>query len=170
MQTYLSLLLSCVAGFILLDINSNGGRRERNACILANGSVTRARDEISSNEVETRQPRQRLDKYISFMPAIAFNANLQATWESVAVSFQAGLLNGGPTSPVWGSLIAWIGSMAMAASLAEMASLNPTMGAQYRWTSMFAPPRVPSPAFSGLLQGWITVFTWIATCAQPAFF
>jgi len=127
------------------------------------------RGEDSSNEIETRPPQQKLDRYISFIPAIAFNANLQATWESVAVSFQAGLLNGGPTSLVWGSLIAWIGSMAMAASLAEMASMNPTVGAQYRWTSMFAPPRVLSPAFWGLLQGWITVFAWIATCAQPAF-
>ena len=26
-----------------------------------------------------------------------------------------------------------------------------------------------SPAFWGLLQGWITVFGWIATCATPAF-
>ena len=26
-----------------------------------------------------------------------------------------------------------------------------------------------TPAFWGLLQGWITVFGWIATCATPAF-
>jgi hypothetical protein len=35
-------------------------------------------------------------RYIDFLPTIAFGANLQASWESVAVSFQAGLLNGGP--------------------------------------------------------------------------
>ena len=126
-------------------------------------------DESSYTEEGARTHRQRLDRYIGFIPTIAFGANLQATWESVAVSFQAGLLNGGPTSLVWGTLIAWIGSMTMAASLAEMASMNPTVGAQYRWTSLFAPPRVLTPAFWGLLQGWITVFAWIATCAQPAF-
>lgn len=108
-------------------------------------------------------------RYISFIPTIAFGANLQCSWESVAISFQAGLLNGGPTSLVWGMLIAWIGSTAMAVSLAEMASMNPTVGAQYRWTSMFAPPGVMSRAFWGLLQGWVTVFAWMATCAQPAF-
>jgi choline transport protein len=73
------------------------------------------------------------------------------------------------TSLVWGTVIAWIGSLALAASLAEMASMNPTVGAQYRWTSRFAPRGFGSPAFWGLLQGWITVFAWITTCAQPAF-
>lgn len=57
----------------------------------------------------------------------------------------------------------------MGASLAEMASMNPTVGAQYRWTSKFAPPRLMTPAFWGLLQGWITVGAWISVVAQPAF-
>lgn len=70
---------------------------------------------------------------------------------------------------MYGSIIAWIGSLSLAASLAEMASINPTVGAQYRWTSMFAPRGLGRPAFWGLLQGWITVAAWIATCAQPAF-
>ena len=34
---------------------------------------------------------------------------------------------------------------------------------------MFAPPRLGSPAFWGLFQGWITVFAWIATVSQPGF-
>ena len=50
---------------------------------------------------------------------------------AVAVSFQAGLLNGGPTSLVWGMLLSWVGITAVAASLAEMASINPSVGAQY---------------------------------------
>jgi hypothetical protein len=40
-------------------------------------------------------------KYINFIPSVAFDATLQASWEAVAVSFQAGLLNGGP---VWVSI------------------------------------------------------------------
>jgi hypothetical protein len=35
-------------------------------------------------------------KYINFLPTVAFSANTQASWEAVAVSFTAGLLNGGP--------------------------------------------------------------------------
>jgi len=37
-----------------------------------------------------------MQKYINFLPTIAFSANTQASWEAVAVSFTAGLLNGGP--------------------------------------------------------------------------
>ena len=72
----------------------------------------------------------KLERYINFIPSVAFNAVLQASWSAVAVSFQAGLLNGGPTSLVWGMLLSWIGTTAVAASLAEMASINPTVGAQ----------------------------------------
>jgi hypothetical protein len=39
-----------------------------------------------------------LQRYIAFIPTMAFGVTLQASWESVAVSFQAGLYNGGP---VW---------------------------------------------------------------------
>lgn len=48
---------------------------------------------------------------------------LQSSWEAVAVSFQAGLLNGGPTALVWGMLLCVIGSVSIALSLAEMASM-----------------------------------------------
>ena len=78
-----------------------------------------------------RQTAQKLERYISFVPSVAFNAVLQSSWSAVAVSFQAGLLNGGPTSLVWGMLLSWTGTMALAASLGEMASMNPTVGAQY---------------------------------------
>lgn len=110
-----------------------------------------------------------LDRYITFIPTIAFGATLQASWESVAVSFQAGLYNGGPISLVYGTMLSWIGSLAIAASIGEMASVNPTVGAQYRWTGLYAPRTAISPAFWSLMQGWITVFAWMATCTQPAF-
>ena len=76
------------------------------------------------------RPGEKLERYITLIPSIAFNAVLQASWSAVAVSFQAGLLNGGPTSLVWGMLLSWVGTTAVAASLAEMASMNPSVGAQ----------------------------------------
>jgi choline transport protein len=51
-------------------------------------------------------------------------------------------------------------------SLAEMASMDPTVGAQYRWSAAFAPKW---NRFFGLMQGWITVFAWICSCtSNPA--
>lgn len=44
--------------------------------------------------------------------------------------------------------------------------MNPTVGAQYRWSAAFAPRW---NRFFGLMQGWLTVFAWICTCtANPA--
>lgn len=116
-----------------------------------------------------RSTIRKLERYINLIPSVAFNAVLQTSWASVAVSFQAGLLNGGPTSLVWGMLLSWIGTTAVAASLGEMASINPTVGAQYRWSALYAPKGLGSPAFWSLLQGWITVFAWIATMSQAPF-
>ncbi|KAJ9613138.1 hypothetical protein H2200_003079 [Cladophialophora chaetospira] len=125
-----------------------------------------AKDAASRN---TTRSNQVLDRYITFIPTIAFPATLQSSWEAVLVSFQAGLLNGGPTALVWGTLLCLFGSVAIALSLAEMASITPVVGAQYRWTALYSPRGFLSPAFWSLLQGWITVFAWIAVCAQVCF-
>lgn len=39
---------------------------------------------------------KRLQRYINFLPTVAFSVNTQCSWEALAVSFTAGLLNGGP--------------------------------------------------------------------------
>lgn len=47
-----------------------------------------------------------------------------------------------------------------------MASMDPTVGAQYRWSAAFAPRY---NRFFGLMQGWITTFAWICSCtSNPA--
>jgi choline transport protein len=44
--------------------------------------------------------------------------------------------------------------------------MDPTVGAQYRWSATFAPK---CNRFFGLMQGWITVFAWICSCtSNPA--
>jgi choline transport protein len=129
----------------------------------------RSEDNSSNPASPHREFAQKLDRLINFIPAIAFVSTSQASWESVSASFQAGLINGGHTSLVYGQLIAWFGSLAIALSISEMASINPTVGAQYRWTALYAPPELMSPAFWGLLQGWIIVFALISTPASAVF-
>jgi amino acid transporter len=89
---------------------------------------------------------------------VAFGLTMQASWESMAISFQSGLLNGGPVSLVYGIILAGLGSSALALSLSEMASIDPTVGAQYRWTSRYC-PRGMNPRFWGLLQGVCCLFS-----------
>jgi choline transport protein len=96
-------------------------------------------------------PTDKLDRYLSSKPIISFGLTLQASWEAVAISFQSALLNGGPSTLVYGMLLSTFGSSAMAATLGEMASINPAVGAQYRWTAMLA-PKGTNPRFLGYIQ------------------
>ncbi|KAH6065180.1 hypothetical protein HBI67_124890 [Parastagonospora nodorum] len=104
-----------------------------------------------------------LERYINAPSAINFSFLLQCSWEAAAVTFQFSLTNGGPASIAYGSIFSGIGTTLIALSLAEMASMDPTVGAQYRWTATFAPKY---KRFFGLMQGWITVFAWICSCAS----
>ncbi|KAK5127957.1 hypothetical protein LTR85_005074 [Meristemomyces frigidus] len=113
-------------------------------------------------------PVDKLDRYLSSKPIISFGLTLQASWEAVAISFQSTLLNGGPSTLVYGCILSTFGSAAMAATLGEMASMKPCVGAQYRWTAMLA-PRGTNPRFLGYLQGWLTTFAWNAACALNPF-
>ena len=53
-----------------------------------------------------------------------------------------GLLSGGPVALIYGLLFVGSGTLACAASIAEMASICPISGAQYHWTYMFSPKRM----------------------------
>ena len=70
------------------------------------------------------------------------------------------LYNGGPQVLAWGTLIAYVGALAQAASIAEMASSVPIAGAQYHWTNVLAPPNAKK--FMTWLQGWMTWFGWVS--------
>ncbi|GKT41087.1 uncharacterized protein ColSpa_01268 [Colletotrichum spaethianum] len=81
---------------------------------------------------------------------VNFGVIILASWESFAVTFQFALANGGPASMFYGSILASLGACAVGFSLAELASIDPTVGAQYRWTANLAPG---ANRFWGLLQG-----------------
>ncbi|KAI4952851.1 hypothetical protein J4E86_006387 [Alternaria arbusti] len=101
-------------------------------------------------------------RYINQLAINNFGFTLQVAWEAVGLSFQLAWLNGGPAALVWGSMIAGVGSTLVATALGEMASMDPTVGAQYRWSARFASF---APEFWGFIQGWITVIAWICSCA-----
>lgn len=75
---------------------------------------------LHPNYQELAENRKR---YINPQAIVNFGFTLQAAWEASAASFQFSLLNGDPASLVYGSIVAGIGSTAIALSLAEMASL-----------------------------------------------
>ncbi|KAJ5481873.1 amino acid permease [Penicillium sp. IBT 31633x] len=118
-------------------------------------------------ESVTLRQKQQLERYLSFFSSVAFSACLLATWESAGGSLLAGLYNGGPAAIIYGIILSTVGNLAIACSLAELASLHPTAGAQYHW-SYFLAPR--GRRFISFFQGWVTVFSWSAlVCIAPYF-
>lgn len=57
-------------------------------------------------------------------PAVVnFSYIILCSWEAFAITFQFALYNGGPASMIYGSILVTFGAMAVAASLAELASM-----------------------------------------------
>ena len=95
---------------------------------------------------------------LSYLHAIPTSHRFQlgvSSWEAIAGAVGTGLYAGGPISLIWGFFLTGSGTLALAASIAEMASMCPISGAQYHWTYMFAPKR--SAAFITWMQGWMYV-------------
>ena len=52
-----------------------------------------------------------------------FRAETRNANDEIASTFQSGLVNGGPVVLIYGLTLSWLGSLAVCASLAEMASM-----------------------------------------------
>lgn len=68
---------------------------------------------------------------------------------------------------VYGYIFCFFGSLAMCASISEMASMYPTSGGQYHWAALLAPPKWSK--FLSWLTGWVSVLGWQAGCASGTF-
>lgn len=62
-------------------------------------------------------------RYLNFFSSLAFSATLLASWESAGGGILSGLYNGGPAAIVYGIIVSAVGNLAIACSLAELASV-----------------------------------------------
>lgn len=61
------------------------------------------------------------------------------SWAGVAGTVSLAISQGGPTTLVYGTILMLVLVGACALTLAEIASVYPTAGGQYHWTSILAP-------------------------------
>lgn len=120
-----------------------------------------SRPRHTSDNNGTQEEHPVFERYISLLGILNFGFCIQGAWEGMGLMLSFMFFNGGPASVVWGCLVAAIGHIATAASLGEMASMDPTVGAQYRWSARFARSHAE---FWGLIQGWLTTFAWVVGC------
>ncbi|KAI0095426.1 putative amino acid permease [Hypoxylon sp. NC0597] len=84
----------------------------------------------------TRVQNKASTKNFGFTSMLSFSTTVLVSWQAFAV-----LINGGPSTLVYGLIFSFFGSLATAAALAEMASMSPTSGGQYHWVALLAPRR-----------------------------
>ncbi|KAJ4364487.1 hypothetical protein N0V83_009081 [Neocucurbitaria cava] len=146
-----------------MEMNNQKGHPDIDMVEQGSSQGEKAEVPPSGNPSE-RRSASGLERYINLAAVVNFGVIILASWESFAVTFQFALTNGGPASIFYGSFLAGFGACAVGFSLAELASIDPTVGAQYRWSANLAPA---APRFWGLLQGWITVGAWCFACSGP---
>jgi amino acid transporter len=111
--------------------------------------------------------KQQLRRRFNIWSMLALSLCLLATWEALSTTLIAALLSGGPVSVIYGFLLAWAGTLAQAASLAEISSIYPTAGGQYHWTACLAPPG--GKKWLSYVVGWASCGGLIATTASAPF-
>lgn len=97
---------------------------------------------------------------------IALGFNIPNSWAGVATAFSTALTAGGPVSLVYGNFVitAMYGSAAV--TLAELASVYPTAGGQYHFTSIMAPKRFNRSL--SYVCGMIATVSWVICSASVA--
>jgi amino acid permease len=75
---------------------------------------------------------QELRRNFKSLSVLGLATTTMSTWVALLVTNAFSLTNGGLAGTVWVYLATWICTFALAASLAEMASMAPTSGGQYR--------------------------------------
>lgn len=78
---------------------------------------------------------------ISPFAIIAVGWNICNSWAGLAATLALSIASGGTATLIYGILTITIMVGSSAASLAEIASVYPTAGGQYHWTSILAPEK-----------------------------
>lgn len=116
-----------------------------------------------SATLERMGHKQELKRSFSMLSMLGLAFAILNTWTALAASISLALPSGGPSSVIWGLIVAGICNLCLAVSLAEFLSAYPTAGGQYHWAAIVAPRRW-SRGIS-YVTGWINVAGWVALSA-----
>ncbi|PSS20430.1 hypothetical protein M430DRAFT_34710 [Amorphotheca resinae ATCC 22711] len=112
--------------------------------------------------------KQRFTRNFGFISMLGFTTTMMCSWEAVFFSNSTAMSNGGSVTLVYGFIFCFFGSLATAASLAEMVSMFPTSGGQYHFVAMLAPKKYS--VFLSWITGWVSTIGWNANSAAGVFF
>ena len=136
--------------------------------------------------------KQQLSRNFRSFSILGLTCVVMGTWLGMITASSFSLINGGRAGTIWVYVAVWFCSLAVVASMAEMASMAPTSGGQYHWVSVrfsevhvfqsqpetsannytfllqeFAPPNAQK--FLSYLSGWLSALGWQAFVAVAAY-
>ncbi|KAJ4152746.1 hypothetical protein LMH87_009268 [Akanthomyces muscarius] len=117
----------------------------------------------ASAALERMGHKQELKRSFSMVSMLGLAFAILNSWTALAASINLALPSGGPSSVIWGFMVAGICNLALAASLAEFLSAYPTAGGQYHWAAIVSWKRVSRGV--SYVTGWISVSGWVALSA-----
>ena len=113
-----------------------------------------------ASSVEHRVENAPAKKQFNAITLISMAFVICNSWAGVSASLQLALLAGGPVTLVYSIIISTSAYFAIAASLAELASVYPTAGGQYHFASILAPER--ARRLLSYACGLLSMFSWVA--------
>lgn len=130
-------------------------------------ALEQATTESTSQTVELIQLNpQAVARDIGPFQIIALGFNIPNSWAGVATAFSAALTAGGPVSLIYGNFVITAMYVSAAVTLAELASVYPTAGGQYHFTSIMAPKRFNRSM--SYICGMIATVSWIICSTSVA--
>ncbi|RLM02011.1 hypothetical protein CFD26_109119 [Aspergillus turcosus] len=122
--------------------------------------------ELATGQVVMGLPDMPMKRKFSILSIIAVGYNISNSWVAIATSFAIAVQSGGAVSLLYGIVAVTVAMLCTGVTLAELASVYPTAGGQYHFTSILASERWSRSLsyFSGLAA----VFSWITLAAAIA--
>lgn len=123
--------------------------------------------DIMSGEVgEVGLAHSPMGVQFNMMRILAFGFNTSNSWLAIATSLPLAISAGGTVALLYGIIVVAFALGCTGLSLAELASVYPTVGGQYHFTSIIA-PRGYSKSLS-YICGLVGIFAWIAIASSVA--
>ncbi|CAH0055984.1 unnamed protein product [Clonostachys solani] len=143
--------------------------KEEKAAHVVRGTTSEANDNQVAHDVLRLAEmgyQQEMSRKFSPLSVLALGFSLTNSWFGLSFSLATGISSGGPVVLIYGLMITATISLAVAISLAELASAYPNSGGQYFWAKVLAPPKYAPIA--SYLTGWFSFAGSIFTSASIA--
>ncbi|KAH8686485.1 amino acid/polyamine transporter I [Ilyonectria robusta] len=102
-------------------------------------------------------------KDMGWLSIVAASFDCMATWNTFPSTLLVSFVYGRPAATVWGILLVGLIFIPISITLCELVSAYPTIGGQYHWVGILAPPK--HRRIISYICGSISWFSWVTLAA-----